>query len=116
MSIALITGSANAGGAQLVMEAVRSHLARMEEPLLVVPMRADAEHYLRELTSKAAAMGDRVEGLGGLIDEVRELLDEALASVRGAAAEAARGALEPRPQTCAFHGGCMYPTICRCER
>ena len=49
-------------------------------------------------------------------DEVRGLLDEALASARGAAAEAARGALEPRPQTCAFHGGCMYPTICRCER
>ncbi len=49
-------------------------------------------------------------------DDVRELLDEALAQARTAAAQAARGALEPRPQTCAFHGGCMYPTICRCER
>ncbi len=49
-------------------------------------------------------------------DDVRELLDEALAQARTAAAQAARGALEPRPQTCAFRGGCMYPTICRCER
>jgi ATP-dependent helicase/DNAse subunit B len=49
-------------------------------------------------------------------EDVRELLDEALGQARTAAAEAARGALEPRPQTCAFHGGCMYPTICRCER
>jgi RecB family exonuclease len=49
-------------------------------------------------------------------EDVRELLDEALAAARGAAAEAGCGAFEPRPQTCAFHGGCMYPTICRCER
>jgi hypothetical protein len=49
-------------------------------------------------------------------DEVRALLDEALAQARTAAAEAAGGALEPRPRTCAYHGGCMYPTICRCER
>ncbi|HEX5851803.1 MAG TPA: PD-(D/E)XK nuclease family protein, partial [Solirubrobacteraceae bacterium] len=49
-------------------------------------------------------------------DDVRELLDEALAQARTAAAQAASGALEPRPRTCAFHGGCMYPTICRCER
>ncbi|HWJ51437.1 MAG TPA: PD-(D/E)XK nuclease family protein, partial [Solirubrobacteraceae bacterium] len=49
-------------------------------------------------------------------DEVRELLDEALAGARAAAAEAGSGVLEPRPQTCAYNGGCMYPTICRCER
>ncbi len=32
-----------------------------------------------------------------------------------AAGEAARGELDPRPQTCAFEGGCAYPSICRCE-
>jgi PD-(D/E)XK nuclease superfamily len=48
--------------------------------------------------------------------EVRALLEEAVAAAREAAAEAGRGALQARPETCAFRGGCMYPTICRCER
>jgi ATP-dependent helicase/DNAse subunit B len=48
--------------------------------------------------------------------EVRELLEEALAAARQVADEAGRGALEPRPATCGFRGGCMYPTICGCER
>ena len=39
------------------MEAVRRHLARGEEPLLVVPTRADAEHYLRELAGDGARDG-----------------------------------------------------------
>jgi ATP-dependent helicase/DNAse subunit B len=47
--------------------------------------------------------------------EVRELLAQALATARAAAAQAGRGELEPRPRTCAYRGGCMYPTICRCE-
>jgi len=46
--------------------------------------------------------------------EVRELLEEAVATARVAAAQAGRGELEPRPRTCAYRGGCMYPTICRC--
>jgi hypothetical protein len=49
-------------------------------------------------------------------DQVRELLDEAVALALTAAGQAARGELEPRPRTCAYGGGCMYPTICRCER
>lgn len=49
-------------------------------------------------------------------EQVRELLDEAVALALTAAGQAARGELEPRPQTCAYGGGCMYPTICRCER
>ncbi|MGD0452602.1 MAG: PD-(D/E)XK nuclease family protein, partial [Solirubrobacteraceae bacterium] len=49
-------------------------------------------------------------------DELRELLEQAVAMAVGAAGEAGRGELRPRPQTCAFRGGCMYPTICRCER
>ena len=47
MPITLITGPANAGKARVVMDAVRGHLAHGEEPLLVVPTRADAEHYRR---------------------------------------------------------------------
>ena len=47
--------------------------------------------------------------------EMRELLQEAVATARMAAAQAGRGELEPRPRTCAYRGGCTYPTICRCE-
>jgi len=69
MPITLITGPANAGKAELVMDAVRRHLAHGEEPLLVVPTRADADHYLRELAGDGASMGVRVERFAGLIGE-----------------------------------------------
>lgn len=69
MPITLITGPANAGKAELVIEAVRGHLARGEEPLLIVPTRADVEHYLRELAGDRAAIGVRVERFAGLIGE-----------------------------------------------
>jgi RecB family exonuclease len=36
--------------------------------------------------------------------------DVALAAV----GEARAGALQPRPSTCGYDGGCMYPEICRC--
>ncbi|HEX3519860.1 MAG TPA: PD-(D/E)XK nuclease family protein [Solirubrobacteraceae bacterium] len=69
MPITLLTGPANAGKAQVVMDAVRAHVARGEEPLLVVPTHADAEHYLRELAGEGVAMGTRVERFDGLIEE-----------------------------------------------
>jgi ATP-dependent helicase/DNAse subunit B len=49
-------------------------------------------------------------------DALRGLIDECLAGALRAAAEAKAGALQPRPDTCAYNGGCAYPTICRCER
>ena len=49
-------------------------------------------------------------------DEVRELLDGALSAAREVAAQAAAGRLQARPDSCAFRGGCQFPTICRCER
>jgi ATP-dependent helicase/DNAse subunit B len=48
-------------------------------------------------------------------EDFRAILEETLAAARSAAAEAARGALEPRPESCAWEGGCTYPSICRCE-
>ena len=49
--------------------------------------------------------------------EVRELVDAIVAAARTAAARGARGQLESRPATCGFGGsGCMYPSICRCDR
>lgn len=70
MPITLITAPANAGKAQVVLDALRGHLARGQEPLLVVPTRADAEHYLRELAGHGAAIGARVERFDGLIEEI----------------------------------------------
>jgi RecB family exonuclease len=49
-------------------------------------------------------------------DEVRELLEQAATSAREIAAQAAAGQLEARPSSCAWGGGCSYPSICRCER
>ena len=49
--------------------------------------------------------------------EVRELVGAIVAAARTAAAEARAGQLESRPATCGFGGsGCMYPSICRCDR
>jgi ATP-dependent helicase/DNAse subunit B len=48
-------------------------------------------------------------------DEFERLLDDCLAAARAAALEAKSGALQARPDTCAYGGGCQYPTICRCE-
>jgi ATP-dependent helicase/DNAse subunit B len=67
--ISLITGPANAGKAQLVMDSVRREAARGREPLLVVPTRADAEYYLRELAGDGVLAGVRVERFAGLIEE-----------------------------------------------
>ena len=49
--------------------------------------------------------------------------DEAFAAVLAAVEVAAvravtqlrAGALQPRPESCAWNGGCSYPSICRCE-
>jgi ATP-dependent helicase/DNAse subunit B len=70
MPIALITGPANAGKAREVLGAMRGHLAHGEEPLLVVPTRADVEYYRRELAQEGVVLGARVERFEGLIDEV----------------------------------------------
>ena len=70
MPITLITGPANAGKAQVVLDAVRREIAHAEEPLLIVPTRADAEAYLRELAGQGVAMGIRVQRFDGLIEEV----------------------------------------------
>ena len=98
MPITLITAPANAGKAQLVMQELRSQLARGEEPLLIVPTRADAEHYLRELAGDGAVLGARVERFRGLIEEVvgraglRAQTLGPLARERAIAAIAAQGA------------------------
>jgi ATP-dependent helicase/DNAse subunit B len=70
MPIALVTGPANAGKAHVLLEAVRGHVARGEEPLLVVPTEADQARYRRELAEGGLTLGVRVERFEGLLGEV----------------------------------------------
>jgi hypothetical protein len=53
---------------------------------------------------------DRVDA-----DALAGLIEERLAVALVIAAELERGALEPRPTSCVSDGGCLFPTICRCE-
>jgi ATP-dependent helicase/DNAse subunit B len=76
----------------------------------------------RDLRARGVLDGDsgvQIEFVGGDRKghaEVRRLLSEVTEAALEAAAQAGRGELQPRPPTCAYRGGCMYPTICRCER
>ena len=97
MPITLITGPANAGKAQLVMEAVRRHVAHGEEPLLVVPTRADADYYRRELAGEGAAMGVEVERFEGLIGEAVRRAGPAAPVLGGLARERLLAAIAARP-------------------
>jgi ATP-dependent helicase/DNAse subunit B len=103
MPITLITGPANAGKAELAMEAVRRHIAHGEDPLLVVPTREDAEHYLRELAGEGAVMGVQVERFSGLLREavrragVREPVLAGIARERLLEALAARAGVTATP-------------------
>jgi RecB family exonuclease len=48
-------------------------------------------------------------------EELDELLDAVLGVALNALAGIRSGALAPRPERCAWNGGCAHPTICRCE-
>jgi RecB family exonuclease len=98
MPITLITGPANAGKAQVVMETLRRHLAHGQEPLLIVPTRADVEHYLRELAGGEVALGVRVERFSGLIGEAVRRAGAGEAVVDGLARECVLAALAARVQ------------------
>jgi RecB family exonuclease len=48
-------------------------------------------------------------------EEFREKLAWALEQVRATDARMRRGELGCKPDSCAWNGGCSYPSICRCE-
>ena len=87
MPITLVTGPANAGKAEVVMDTVRRHLAHGREPLLIVPRSTDVEHYLRELAGARVAMGVRVSRFSELIDETVRRAGVAEAVLGGLARE-----------------------------
>src|SRR5439155_1379397 len=81
---------------ELVMEAVRRHLALGREPLLVVPTRADVEHYRRELAGEAAAMGVEVQRFHELIATVIRCAGERSPVLGGLARERLLAAIAAR--------------------
>jgi RecB family exonuclease len=48
-------------------------------------------------------------------EELDDILAQVLAAAQEAVAQLRAGALVPRPDTCAWDGGCAHPTICRCD-
>lgn len=48
--------------------------------------------------------------------EIEALVQNAVSLARAAAAQAVAGAIEARPLTCGFQGGCSHPAICRAGR
>lgn len=71
MPITLVTGPANAGKAQVLLQRLREHAWRGEGPWLVVPTRADVERYRHELAGEEGLLlGARVERFAGLIEEI----------------------------------------------
>jgi ATP-dependent helicase/DNAse subunit B len=68
--IHLVTGPANSGKASVLLGEMRARLARGEQPLLIVPTRADQARYRRELAVSGTTMGARVERFDGLLAEV----------------------------------------------
>src|ERR671930_67561 len=68
MPLTLVTGPANAEKAGYVLAAYRAALE--DEPLLVVPTFADADHYRRELAAAGAVFGVRVATFSGLMGGV----------------------------------------------
>jgi hypothetical protein len=48
------------------------------------------------------------DAFAGVLEGVERAAARAVAEVRD-------GALEPRPDSCAWQGGCAFPSICRCE-
>ena len=78
MPLTLVTGPANAAKAGAVLERLRA--LRPQDPLLVVPTSADADHYRRELAAAGIVFGAEVLTFRLLIGEIA-----AAAGVRGRA-------------------------------
>src|SRR3954471_17921267 len=68
--LTLVTGPANAAKAGAVLQRFRA--APPRDPLLVVPTRADAEHYQRELAASGVVFGGEVVTFAGLARQIGE--------------------------------------------
>ena len=83
----------------------------MYQPLGGVDLRARGV-FAGDASFELACVGTDVFGA----DELEGIVGEALAVARACAAEATAGAIEARPATCSYTGGCAFPAICRTGR
>jgi RecB family exonuclease len=105
------------GRFQLAVYALAARRLLDLEPVgaLYQPLGAD------DLRPRGALRDDADPDLAAVRDDRLEpeafdaLLEDAVAAAVRAAGEARDGALRPQPDSCAWSGGCAYPTICRCE-
>ncbi|MEY2516141.1 MAG: hypothetical protein QOJ89_3499, partial [bacterium] len=70
MPLTIVTGPANAEKARVVLDGYRAALARGEEPILVVPTRADVERYRDELAAGGIVFGAQVVRFAWLVEEI----------------------------------------------
>lgn len=83
MSLALVTGPANAGKARVVLEGVRARAG--DDPVLVVPTGDDAAAYRRELAASGAVFGPEVTTFSGLARTMARRAASPARAVSGAA-------------------------------
>jgi hypothetical protein len=81
------------------------------------PLGSADDRRARGLVRAGGDPGLKVVNTDRLDDEafaarLEEVQTAALEAVRGIRS----GALRPRPDGCAYRGGCAHPSICRCER
>jgi hypothetical protein len=83
---------------------------------LYQPLGAADDRRARGLVRDGADPGLAVVGTDRLDDAAfAARLDEVQAAALDAVRGIRSGALRPRPDTCAYRGGCAHPSICRCE-
>ena len=104
MPITLLTGPANAGKAHAVLDALRGHVARGRQPLLVVPTGADADIYRRELAQRGPICGARTILFAGLVEQI---------ALRAAPRTRAVEPLGPaaRERLLAHHAAAQWPQV-----
>jgi ATP-dependent helicase/DNAse subunit B len=97
---------------------------RVAERLLAVeavgglyqPLRKDDLRPRGALTEDAEPQGPEPVSTDRVTPgELRAVIDELVDLAGVIAAELENGAIEARPTSCTRRGGCMFPTICRCE-
>jgi RecB family exonuclease len=97
---------------------------RAAERLLGVRVVGGLYQPLGGVDLRARGVLDATAGVGvecvrtDLLDtsEIEALVRDAVGLARAAAAQAVAGAIEARPLTCAYTGGCSHPAICRAAR
>jgi RecB family exonuclease len=97
---------------------------RAAERLLGVRVVGGLYQPLGGVDLRARGVLDAAAGVGvecvrtDLMDtaDIEALVQDAVELGRAAAAQAVAGAIEARPLTCAFTGGCSHPAICRAGR